>query len=191
MGKPSQLTYWDTWKHHGMEAMALCEGNPSITGRFPPHSNVELWYFLWSELNILLKPSSCRLFQILKWFADHMTEHQDSDILHWPFRSTIAKFKPWPSARGPMEQLNTWSVRPYNSRMGRDPSVNSTYVNNGGKRSPPGTPFTHTVMVALNTLRPRKNGRRFAGDVFKCIFLNEYVWISLKWRQAIIWTNDG
>ena len=32
----------------------------------------------------------------------------------------------------------------------------------------------------FNTLRPRQNGRRFADDVFKCIFLNENVWISLK-----------
>ena len=32
--------------------------------------------------------------------------------------------------------------------------------------------------MLLNTLRPRRNGRRFADDVFKCIFLNENVWIS-------------
>ena len=31
-----------------------------------------------------------------------------------------------------------------------------------------------------NTLRPRQNGRHFADDVFKCIFFNENVWISLK-----------
>ena len=32
----------------------------------------------------------------------------------------------------------------------------------------------------INTLRPKQNGRRFANNVFKCIFLNENVWISLK-----------
>ena len=32
----------------------------------------------------------------------------------------------------------------------------------------------------FNTLRPRQNGRRFADDVFKCIFLNENAWILLK-----------
>ena len=31
----------------------------------------------------------------------------------------------------------------------------------------------------LNTLRPRQNGRHFVDDTFKCIFLNENVWISL------------
>ena len=32
----------------------------------------------------------------------------------------------------------------------------------------------------VNTLRPRQNGRRFADDTFKCIFLNENVRISIK-----------
>ena len=67
------------------------------------------------------------------------------------------------------------------------------------------------------TLRPRQNGRYFADDIFKCIFLNENAWILLKIslkfvpkvridtnssigsdnglaparRQAITWTNDG
>ena len=31
-----------------------------------------------------------------------------------------------------------------------------------------------------NTLRPRQNGRHFPDDLFKCIFLNENVWISIK-----------
>ena len=32
----------------------------------------------------------------------------------------------------------------------------------------------------VNTLRPRQNGRYFADDIFKCIFLNENVWIVVK-----------
>ena len=36
-------------------------------------------------------------------------------------------------------------------------------------------PETH-----LYSLRPRQNGRHFTDDIFKCIFLNENVWISLK-----------
>ena len=31
----------------------------------------------------------------------------------------------------------------------------------------------------LDTLRPRQNDRLFPDDIFKCIFLNENVWISL------------
>ena len=32
----------------------------------------------------------------------------------------------------------------------------------------------------VNTLRPRQNWRHFADDIFKCIFLNENVWIPIK-----------
>ena len=35
-------------------------------------------------------------------------------------------------------------------------------------------------MINFNTLRPRQNGRRFADDTFKLIFLNENVRISIK-----------
>ena len=31
-----------------------------------------------------------------------------------------------------------------------------------------------------NSLRPRQNGRHFADDIFKCIFLNGNVWIPIK-----------
>ena len=34
--------------------------------------------------------------------------------------------------------------------------------------------------VTSNTLRPRQNGRHFADDIFKYIFLNENVWIPIK-----------
>ena len=32
----------------------------------------------------------------------------------------------------------------------------------------------------INTLRPKQNARRVPDDIFKCIFLNENVWISIK-----------
>ena len=35
-------------------------------------------------------------------------------------------------------------------------------------------------MRPINTLRPRQNGRHFADDIFKCIFLNENVWFLIK-----------
>ena len=72
-------------------------------------------------------------------------------------------------------------------------------------------------MLEINTLRPRRNEQHFADDIFKRIFFNENVWISIKIslefvpkgpinniptlgsgnglapnrRQAIIWTKDG
>ena len=41
------------------------------------------------------------------------------------------------------------------------------------------TPSTLTCNF-LNTLRPTQNGRHFPDDIFKCIFFNENVWISIK-----------
>ena len=38
----------------------------------------------------------------------------------------------------------------------------------------------------LNALRPRQNGRHFPDDSFKCIFLNENVWISIEISQKLV-----
>ena len=40
--------------------------------------------------------------------------------------------------------------------------------------------FVHASHQWVNTLRPRQNGRHFADNIFKCIFLNENVWIPIK-----------
>ena len=40
--------------------------------------------------------------------------------------------------------------------------------------------LTGPSWCAFNTLRPRQNGRHFADDIFKCILLNENVWITIK-----------
>ena len=36
------------------------------------------------------------------------------------------------------------------------------------------------LMFCFNTLRPRQNGRHFADDIFKRLFLNENIWIPMK-----------
>ena len=36
------------------------------------------------------------------------------------------------------------------------------------------------VYIGFNTLRPRQSGRHFPDAIFKCIFLNENGWISIK-----------
>ena len=44
----------------------------------------------------------------------------------------------------------------------------------------PGIAVNLVIIGSVNTLRPRQNGRHFPDDIFKCIFLNENVWISIK-----------
>ena len=34
--------------------------------------------------------------------------------------------------------------------------------------------------ISISTLRPGENGRHFTDDIFKCIFINENVWIPIK-----------
>ena len=34
--------------------------------------------------------------------------------------------------------------------------------------------------ILINTLRPKQHGRHFADDIFKCVLLNENVWMSIK-----------
>ena len=41
-------------------------------------------------------------------------------------------------------------------------------------------PKRRPTIIWINTLRPRQSGRHFPDDLFKCIFLNENVWISIK-----------
>ena len=40
-----------------------------------------------------------------------------------------------------------------------------------------------------NTLRPGENGRHFADDIFKCIFLNENVWIPIEISLKFVTTG--
>ena len=35
-------------------------------------------------------------------------------------------------------------------------------------------------VYSVNTLRPRQNGHHFPDDIFKCIFFNQHMWISIK-----------
>ena len=49
------------------------------------------------------------------------------------------------------------------------------------------SPLTVTYsQVSLNRLRPRQNGRHFADDIFKYIFINESVWIPIKISQKFV-----
>ena len=38
----------------------------------------------------------------------------------------------------------------------------------------------NNYMIVVKTLRPRQNGRHFPDDIFKWIFFNENVWISIN-----------
>ena len=43
-----------------------------------------------------------------------------------------------------------------------------------------------SLKTFLNSLRPKWNRRHFADDIFKCIFLNENVWIPIKFSLKFV-----
>ena len=48
------------------------------------------------------------------------------------------------------------------------------------------TQFLIYTTLDINTLRLRQNGHHVSDDIFKCIFLNGNVWISLKiWLKFV------
>ena len=50
----------------------------------------------------------------------------------------------------------------------------------------PDADLAHFHCNFINTLRPRQNGRHFADDIFKWIFLNENVWIPIKFSLKFV-----
>ena len=44
----------------------------------------------------------------------------------------------------------------------------------------PGHESIYTYLFPFNSLRPRRDRRHFADDIFKCVFLNENEWILLR-----------
>ena len=46
--------------------------------------------------------------------------------------------------------------------------------------------FDHGTQLVISTLMPKQNGRNFADDTFKCIFLNENVRISIRFSLTLI-----
>ena len=43
-----------------------------------------------------------------------------------------------------------------------------------------------TILLHFNSSRPIQNGRQFPDDIFKWIFLNENVWILIKFSLKFV-----
>ena len=42
------------------------------------------------------------------------------------------------------------------------------------------------LLTFINTLRPKQNGHHFLDDVFKCILVNENIWICIQISQNFV-----
>ena len=56
----------------------------------------------------------------------------------------------------------------------------------GNAPFPTDSPTATRLGLCVNSLRPRQNGCHFADDIFKCIFLNEYVRSSIKMSMKFV-----
>ena len=50
----------------------------------------------------------------------------------------------------------------------------------------PPTLYMQTFVCIITTLRPRQKGCHFTDKIFKCIFLNENVWIQCSWKTFMV-----
>ena len=55
-----------------------------------------------------------------------------------------------------------------------------TGINNYGFTFAEYSFLSNETVHCLHTMRPRQNGRHFSDYLFKCIFLNDRLWISIK-----------
>ena len=66
-----------------------------------------------------------------------------------------------------------------NNLIVRNENVKNGCRCSGGWQTPSVIYGTDVTELLINKLRPKQNGCHFADDKFKCIFLNEIVWISI------------
>ena len=74
---------------------------------------------------------------------------------------------------GKTDSVVSIGIKGYNSH--KDLKTSAQFI--GLRLLEPSSVLPHST---INTLRPRQNIRHFADDIFKCIFLNENVWIPIK-----------
>ena len=82
-----------------------------------------------------------------------------------------------PAVGKTVEGLVIWDDIPLMRRHCND--IPGDDLDKSGSRASTGIDLTHVYWI-VNTLRPRQNGHHFADDIFKRIFSNENVEISIK-----------
>ena len=106
----------------------------------------------------------------------------------WPYISIPWMLMTWLFANFSMSFLHTERVAITFSGMTMTSYINTMLmtwllVSPGPQQS---ISWPSLCMQSLNTLRPRQNGCHSADDSFKCIFLNENVWILIKVSQKFV-----
>ena len=104
-----------------------------------------------------------RLSQVLVWLCIGQLFHSSRYHCTWVEQSLKAH---------PLENRRNFCWQPKRRIFFKQ--IKAPRQNFGPKEIPSG------VMNDINTLRPRQDGRHFPDDIFKCNFLNEDIWVSIK-----------
>ena len=171
-----------SWHGNTVNLIGTLWGNPVVTGGFPSRrtSNVKLWCFLSCEPEKLFNHDSSRW-----WFErpSCSSEVTVMNIVTHCNRLTSCCHYPrqyWPRSPGSGSTLLRVMTCYHQAIIWTSVDLSSKV-------------FFGTLLRPLLKLLPHpsggqwvnsssceQNGHHFTDDIFKCIFLNENVWISLK-----------
>ena len=100
---------------------------------------------------------------------------------------------PDPSSDSASQSNQTGEWKSYNHRppllvnkIARDTKPTWNYEHCSSHAISPASSLKVDISALFNTLRPRQDGCHFPEDIFKCIFLNENVLISIKFSLNIV-----
>ena len=97
-------------------------------------------------------------------FVQHLVQTNNKENIRAPHQWSFVKV---PFTNSYVENISmTWRHHENSYRSRKQREIAATQERQKGKKS-------------INTLRPRQNGLHFLDVIFKCIFLNENVWISI------------
>ena len=131
---------------------AICVGGLQVTGEFTAQGTVKRSFDIFFDLS----PNKWFRKQSWRWWFETSSRslwRHCNDL--WHFTRILSQFS----------FKMKWKYR----------------LQNGDQFVPASRCKTDSFDIAcVNTLRPRQNGRHCADDIFKRIFFNENVWISIK-----------
>ena len=149
-----------SWWRHQMETfsalLAICAGNSPVSGEFPTQRPVTRSFDVYFDL----RPDKRLSKQSLGWWFETLSHSL------WRHRNGNRLFSRLIAAQITLDVLRS-STR--NTCLTAQPLERDT-----------SSVCELKMYSLLNAVRSRQNSRHFPNDIFKCIFLNENVWISIK-----------
>ena len=117
-------------------------------------------------------------FSTMKWYAVKIILTEDNGQIPWNVDKLSNTKCPQNTRhiKPPSFRIDMWITKKKHVRI---------QMNSYKQDVDPNSHIDWTRNEYLNSLRPKLNRRPFADDIFKCIFLNENEWISLRISRSL------